>query len=67
MDVAGSAIAPPEFWYRQRSLCPQGAADECLRNRVAIVCRLAHHQDSINLPLSRKRFWKPCITVSAHS
>ena len=66
-DVAGSAIAPPEFWYRQRSLCPQGAADECLRNRVAIVCRLAHLQDSINLPLSRKRFLKPCITVSAHS
>ena len=29
-DVAGSAIAPPEFWYRQRSLCPQGAADDCL-------------------------------------
>ena len=29
-DVAGSAIAPPEFWYRQRSLCPQGAADESL-------------------------------------
>ncbi len=23
-DVAGSAIAPPEFWYRQRSLCPKG-------------------------------------------
>ena len=66
-DVAGSAIAPPEFWYRQRSLCPQGAADECLRNRVAIICRLAHLQDSINLPLSRKRFLKPCITLSAHS
>ena len=29
-DVAGSAIAPPEFWYRQRSLCPQGVADESL-------------------------------------
>ena len=29
-DVADSAIAPPEFWYRQRSLCPQGAADESL-------------------------------------
>ena len=27
-DVAGSAIAPPEFWYRQRSLCPQGAGDD---------------------------------------
>ncbi len=26
----------------QRSLCPQGAGWECLRNRVAIVCRLAH-------------------------
>ena len=36
-DVAGSAIAPPEFWYRQRSLCPQGAADDSLRNRIAIV------------------------------
>ena len=23
-DVAGSAIAPPEFWNRQRSLCPKG-------------------------------------------
>ena len=29
-DVAGSAIAPPEFWYRQRSLCPQGAGDDGL-------------------------------------
>ena len=28
-DVAGDAIALPEFLYRQRSLCPQGAADEC--------------------------------------
>ena len=25
-DVAGSAIAPPEFWYRKRSLCPKGLA-----------------------------------------
>ena len=66
-DVAGSAIAPPEFWYRQRSLCPQGAADEFLRNSVAIICRLALHKDSINLPLSRKRFLKPCIILSAHS
>ena len=23
-DVAGCAIALPEFWYRQRSLCPKG-------------------------------------------
>ena len=23
-DVAMSAIAPIEFWYRQRSLCPKG-------------------------------------------
>ena len=29
-DVAGDAIALPEFWYRQRSLCPQGAADKSL-------------------------------------
>ena len=29
-DVAGDAIALPEFWYRRRSLCPQGAADESL-------------------------------------
>ena len=29
-DVAGDAIALPEFWYRQRSFRPQGAADECL-------------------------------------
>ncbi|RHC71872.1 hypothetical protein DW830_14950 [Prevotella sp. AM34-19LB] len=29
-DVAGGAIALPEFLYRQRSLCPQGAADERL-------------------------------------
>ena len=42
-DVAGSAIAPPEFWDRQRSLCPQGAADDCLRNKIASVCRLAYH------------------------
>ena len=28
-DVAGDAIALPEFLYRQRSLCPQGVADEC--------------------------------------
>ena len=41
-DVAMSAIAPIEFWYRQRSLYPQGVADKSLRNRVAIVCRLAH-------------------------
>ena len=66
-DIAGYAITLPEFWYRQRSLCPQGAADDSLRNRIAIVCRLAHQQDYINLPLSRKRFLKPCITVSAHS
>lgn len=26
----------------QRSLCPRGAGWECLRNSVAIVCRLAH-------------------------
>ena len=26
-DVAGSAIAPPEFWYRKRSLCPKGLAE----------------------------------------
>ena len=36
-DVAGCAPSPPEFWYRQRSLYPQGVADECRRNRVAIV------------------------------
>ena len=41
-DVAGDAIALPEFWYRQRSLCPQGAADDCLRNRVAIVCAVLY-------------------------
>ena len=29
-DVAGDAIALPEFSYRQRSFRPQGAADECL-------------------------------------
>ena len=29
-DVAGDAIALPEFWYRQRSSRPQGAADDCL-------------------------------------
>ena len=23
-EVADSAIAPPEFWYRQQSLCPKG-------------------------------------------
>ena len=28
-DVAGYAIAPPEFWYRKRSLCPYGACDGC--------------------------------------
>ena len=39
-DVAGYAIASPEFWYRQRSLCPYGAGDDFLRNRVAIVLRL---------------------------
>ena len=25
-DVAGDAIALPEFWYRKRSLCPKGLA-----------------------------------------
>ena len=44
-DVAGDAIALPEFWYRQRSLCPQGAADDCLRNRVAIVCAVLYRLD----------------------
>ena len=39
-DVAGYAIASPEFWYRQQSLCPYGAGDDFLRNRVAIVLRL---------------------------
>ena len=29
-DVTGDAIALPEFSYRQRSLCPQGADDDCL-------------------------------------
>ena len=29
-DVAGCAPTPPEFWYRQRSLYPQGVADDCL-------------------------------------
>ena len=29
-DVAGCALTPPEFWYRQRSLYPQGVADDCL-------------------------------------
>ena len=39
-DVAGYAIASPEFWYRQRSLCPYGAGDDFLRNRIAIILRL---------------------------
>ena len=29
-DVAGDAIALPEFWLHQRSLYPQGAGVECL-------------------------------------
>ena len=37
-DVAGYAIASPEFWYRKRSLCPKGLAMSVLRNRIAIVC-----------------------------
>ena len=41
-DVAGDAIALPEFWYRQRSLYPQGVADDFLRNRIAIVCAVLH-------------------------
>lgn len=39
-DVAGYAIASPEFWYRQQSLCPYGAGDDFLRNRIAIILRL---------------------------
>ena len=66
-DVAGYAIASARVLVSSAKPVPLRAADESLRNRVAIVCRLAHHQDSINLPLSRKRFLKPCITVSAHS
>ena len=38
-DVAGDAPTLPEFWYRQRSLYPQGVADKYLRNRVAIIGR----------------------------
>ena len=37
-DVAGDAIALPEFSHRQQSLCPQGADDNRLRNIVAIFC-----------------------------
>ena len=29
-DIAGCAPSPPEFLYRQRSLYPQGVADEYL-------------------------------------
>ena len=46
-DVAGDAIALPEFLYRQRSLCPQGADDDfptqqscdclCGVNRLAAI------------------------------
>ena len=39
-DVAGSRYSSRQFFlYRQQSFRPQGAADRCLRNRVAIFCR----------------------------
>ena len=42
-DVAGDAIAMPEFWYRQRSSRPQGAADDCLtpNRRLFVRCYTA--------------------------
>ena len=59
-DVAGYAIASPEFWYRQQSLCPYGAGDDFLRNKVAIVLRLigdfcaVSHRLPIGLALCNK-------------
>ena len=40
-DVAGSAIAPSGFWSASGA-CALRAGWGCLRNRIAIICRLAH-------------------------
>ena len=59
-DVAGCAPSPPEFWYRQRSLCPQGVADEFLTQKncdfLAMLYRLAEGLlDNIPLRIVKKR------------
>ena len=70
-DVAGYAIASPEFWYRQQSLCPYGAGDDFLRNRVAIVLRLIGdfcavlHRLPIGLALCSKLSSRLCSKLSS--
>ena len=64
-DVAGDAIALPEFSYRQQSLCPQGADDDSLTQQscdcLCGVNRLAAKvTDSLvdvkNMPLDSSLF-----------
>ena len=40
-DVAGDAIALPEFWYRKRSLCPKGLAmiSYAIELRLFVRCK----------------------------
>ena len=70
-DVAGYAIASPEFWYRQQSLCPYGAGDDFLRNRVAIVLRLIGdfcavlHRLPVGLALCSKLSSRLCSKLSS--
>ena len=48
-DVAGDAIALPEFLYRQRSLCPQGAADDFLTQQSCdCLCGINRLADNLS-------------------
>ena len=48
-DVAGCAPTPPEFWYRQRSLYPQGVADDCFTQQ-SCDCLCGVNRLADNLP-----------------
>ena len=70
-DVAGCAPTPPEFWYRQRSLYPQGVADDCLTQQscdcLCGVNRLADNllpiQVLVNVDIFSEGFDCPDVEV----
>ena len=70
-DVAGCAPTSPEFWYRQRSLYPQGVADDCLTQQscdcLCGVNRLADNllpiQVLVNVDIFSEGFDCPDVEV----
>ena len=62
-DVAGDAIALPEFWSASGACALKGWL-ECLRNKIAIVCRLA--EDFILVVLADISLSK-ALTLEYHS